>query len=402
MTKDYSHKSNKLSALYYPETICLNEQELKYLLLLYDQIYFLPIDIQLNPGHTKLSKRFSIHDGTLTGAFRTKKESHYALMYMSEPKTWDDYMKKIMDIYDELEEKNILIGLKDEKFESPSAWHPLQEAVKADLNDNNFVSVCNKHRNEKIFIPYTEGAAIKGGGFATRPSAYKGDYAIPSVCSERLNSTLLFADRERLFPISPYKMYVDLLNSKIKRIAVNKPKTSTSFSETPANFHKFSILSWELITEVVPLQAINQKNSNEILRYKSACGELKERFHDYLFTLEATLNNEPWNEKFSKELNQLVKKQILPEVQSVRDKKVVIWEKLFSETVKSLSSLKVLPPLIGLHMIPGFSFWEILSMSTAIVGTVTLPNLIDAWQTERQLRRNALFFIVNFNRNKKA
>jgi hypothetical protein len=399
MTKDYSHNSNNLSALYYPETICLNEQELKYLLLLYDKIYFLPIDIQLNLGHTKLSKRFSIHDGTLTGAFRTKKEAHYTLMYMSEPEIWDDYMKKIMDIYDELEEKNILIGLKDEKYERASAWHPLQEAVKEDMNDNNFVSACNKYRNEKIFIPSTDGAVIKGGGFMTRPSAYKGDYALPSICSERLNSTLHFADRERLFPVSPYRMYVDLLNSKLRRIAVNKLKTSTSFSETPTNLHKFSILSWELITEVVPLHAINQKNSNEILRYKSACGELKERFHDYLFTLEATINNEPWDEKFSKEINQLVKKQILPEIQSIRDKKVVIWEKLFGEIVKSLSSLKVLPPLIGLHMIPGFSFLDILTMSTAIVGAATLPNFIDAWQTEKQLRRNALFFIVNFNRN---
>jgi len=401
MTKDYSNRKNKLGALYYPETICLNEQELKYLLLLYDQIYFLPIDIQLNPGHTKLSKRFSLHDGTLTGAFRTRQDAHYALMYMSEPKTWDDYMRKLMDIYDELEEKKILIGLKDEKFESANSWHPLQEAVKADLNDNNFVSVCNKYKNEKIFIPYTEGAVIKGGGFMTRPSAYKGDDAISGVCSERLNSTLLFADKERLFPVSPYQMYVDLLNTKIKRIAVNKSK-STTVSEAPAKSQKFSILSWELITEVVPLKTINQKTSKDILRYKSACGDLKDRFHDYLLSLEATLNNEPWDEKFSKELNQLVKKEIFPEVQRVRDKKIVIWEKLFSETIKSLSSLKVLPPLIGLHIIPGFTFWEILSMSTALVGTATLRNLIDAWQTERQLRRNALFFIVNFNRNRKA
>lgn len=402
MKEDNSHKSNKLKALYYPETVCLNEEELKYLLLLYDQIYFLPIDIQLNPGHTKISKRFSIHDGTLTGAFRTKKEAHYSLMYMSEPKTWDDYMKRLMDIYDELEEKNILLGLNDEKFADASSWHPLKDAVKSDLNDIGFVSACNKYRNEKIHIPYTEDAVIKGGGFMTRPSAYKGDLAISSVCSERLNSTLLFAEREGLFPVSPYRMYVDLLNSKIKRVAENESKNANPDQRSPSSLHKFSILSWELITEVIPLKTITQKSSNQILRYKSECGELKERFNDYLFSLEATLNNEPWDEKFSKELNQLVKKQILPEIQSVRDKKVVVWEKLFSETIKSLSSLKVLPPLIGLHMIPGISFGEILTMSTAIVGSATLPNLMDAWQTERQLRRNTLFFIVNFNRNKKA
>ena len=77
--------SNGVNALYYPETICLDEIELKYLLLVYDKIFFLPIDNRLNPGHTSLTKRFSIRDTILTGAFKSKKDDHYAIMYCSEP-----------------------------------------------------------------------------------------------------------------------------------------------------------------------------------------------------------------------------------------------------------------------------------------------------------------------------
>jgi len=85
MAFKYSTQKENLFALYYPETICLHELELKYYLLLYDKIFFLPIDVHLNPGHTKLSKRFSLHDATLTGAFRSQKDAHYSIMYMSEP-----------------------------------------------------------------------------------------------------------------------------------------------------------------------------------------------------------------------------------------------------------------------------------------------------------------------------
>lgn len=46
-----------LDALFYPFTICLDETALKYLLLLYDRILYLPVDNLLNRGHDTLSKR---------------------------------------------------------------------------------------------------------------------------------------------------------------------------------------------------------------------------------------------------------------------------------------------------------------------------------------------------------
>lgn len=393
-----SSKKERLSALYYPETICLHEMELKYYLLLYDKIFFLPIDVHLNPGHTKLSKRFSLHDATLTGSFRSRKDAHYALMYMSEPEIWDDYMKRLMDLYDELEEKGIFVALRDEHFENPSSWHPLKSSVQADLNDKSFVSLCSRYKNDKIFVPRTEGAKIKGGGFGTRPSQFKRDNAIFGICSERLNTTLLFAEKQGLFPVSPYRMYVDLLTVKLKRISTIQKEEPVHENKLPIKKHKISMLSWEITTEVIPQDTILRKSPADILHYKSACRELKDRFNSYLFGLEATLNSEPWSPNFEKELNKIINKELLPEIQRIRDCKVVIWEKLFGDTLKSLSSVKILLPIIALHLVPGLSFMDILTMSTVLVGSATLPKFIDAWKEERQLRRNALFFLVNFSK----
>jgi hypothetical protein len=379
-----SQKEN-LCALYYPETICLNDLELKYYLLLYDKIFFLPIDVSLNPGHTLLSKRFSMNDSILTGAFRPQRDAHYSIMYASEPKDWDDYMKQLMELYDELEEKEILIGLRDERFENPSSWHPLKPAVEVDMKDKNFVSLCSQYRNEKIFVPKTEGTVIKGGGLATRPPYFKGENSIFSICSERLNSALLlFAEKKGLYPVSPYRMYVDLLSTKLKRISLNQEFQTQHGDTFSAKRHKISILSWELTTEVVPQNKILKQSAKDILRYRSACKEQKDRFNTYLFGLESSISSEPWNSNFRKELDKIIHKELLPEIQKVKDNKLIIWEKLFGDTLKSLSSMKVLPPLIGLHLVPGLSFHEILTLSTLLVGSATLPEFVNAWKDERQ------------------
>jgi hypothetical protein len=385
-------KSKGLNALYYPETICLDEIELKYLLLLYDKIFFLPIDNQLNPGHKSLSKRFSLHDATLTGAFKSKREDHYALMYCSEPIVWDDRMKRLMDLYDELEAKGVVMGLQGEEFANPNKWHPLREAVAADMKDSEFVSSCLRYLNKKIFLSRIDDAVMKGGGMAIRPSIYKGDLAIPSICSERMNTTLFISGRDNLFPVCGSHMYVELLKTKLKRAAQAPPDYPTP----PATAHKFSLLSWEIVTEVVPRRIILEKSTRDLLEYKIACVDLKQKFRSYLWTLEASMASDPWNSNFPIELDRIVKKEIVPEVQRIREQKIVIWEKLFGQTLKFV--VPAAPVLVGIHLVHGLSFWQILTLSTSAIGGATIKFLVDAWQEERKLRRNALFFLVRLQR----
>ncbi len=227
-----------------------------------------------------------------------------------------------------------------------------------------------------------------------KPPAYKGELGIPSICSERMNTALFIAGRDNLFPVSGYSMYVELLKTKLKRAALAPP----GYTTPPSNTHKFSLLSWEITTEVVPRNVILGKSTKDLLRYKSACIDLKEKFRSYLWSLETSISSEFWDDDFSKELDKIVKKEIVPEVQRIREQKIVIWEKLFGQTLKSLVSLQVAPVLVGIQLVPGLSFWQILALSTSTIGSVALKHLVDAWQEERTLRRNALFFLLRLQR----
>lgn len=384
-------KSTKeLCALYYPETICLDDAELKYLLLLYDKIYFLPIDVRLNPGHTKLSKRFSMNDAILAGSYKTQKDAHYAIMYASERDCWDDYLIKLMELYDELEEKNVLTGLEDSTYSDPNNWHPLRSAVEADMTNREFVDLCIKRRNRKIFVPQIEKSIIKGKGFGTRPPIYRDERSIPSICSERLNSTLFIAGEKNLIPSCGNGMYIDLLRMKLKRMVQYPPEYKTPSNE----IHKISMLSWEVATEVVPKSIIQKKSPKELMKYKVACIDLKSKFRSYLRSLESNISSEPWDERFTKELNGIIKREIIPEIEKIREEKIRIWEKIFSDTLKSLTSIKVAPALVGIHLVPGLSFWQILALSTSVISGAILKPLAEAWEEERKVRRNSLFFLL--------
>jgi hypothetical protein len=387
-------KKREMNGLYYPETICLDETELKYMLLLYDRIFFLPIDNELNPGHTSLSKRFSLLDIGLTGTFKSRKDAHYAEMYASEPDVWDDKMKHLMALYEELEADGVVIGLEDEEFATANKWHPLKDAVDADMKDDEFVSLCHRYENEKIFLPMIDNAVMKGGGMAIRPAFYKGDLSMPSLCSERMNAALFVAGRDDLIPVCGNPMYVDLLRIKLKRAASIPPQYRTP----PNKAHSFSLLSWEIVTEVVPKNIIVEKSMKDLIRYKEACVNLKEEFRSRLWSLEASISSEPWDDNFTKELDRVVTKDIIPEVQRIREQKIVIWEKMFGQTLKSLTSPKMLSALVGIHLVVGLSLWEILLLSTPVIASSVLKNLVDAWQQERILRRNALFFLLRLQR----
>lgn len=379
----------KMNALYYPETICLNETELKYLLLLYDKIFFLPLDNQLNPGHTNLSKRFSIYDGILTGAFKSEEDAYYAQMYSSEPIVWDGRMKRLMDLYDELEDKGIVVGLREEQFATADKWHPLKDAVSSDMKDKEFVSSCIRHQKKKIYIKRIEDAIVKGGGLRTRPPKYKNDLFIPSICSERLNTTLFIAGRDNLFPVCGNSLYVELLKTKLKR-----PSAYPQEYPTPPNSsHRFSFLSWEIATEVVPQNIIRGKSTKELLQYKSACIDIKQKFRDHLWSLEASISSEPWEETLPKEIDRIVKQEIIPEIDKMREQKIIIWEKLFGQTLSL--SVKIVPALLGVQLIIGLSFWDILALS---IGGAAIKPLLNSWQEERDLRRNALFFLVRLQK----
>ena len=85
-----------LDALFYPQIVCLNETLLKYILLVFDRITFLPNDIDLPSGHDSVKKRFSINDDILFSVFGTQRECLLSGMYSSESIYWNDEIKQLV------------------------------------------------------------------------------------------------------------------------------------------------------------------------------------------------------------------------------------------------------------------------------------------------------------------
>ena len=385
-----------LNALYYPEIVCLSEAVLKYLLLMYDKIYFLPNDIRLSSGSTSISSRFSINDSLIASAFGTQEDAYYSLMYASENNIWDDRLKRLMDMYDHLEEKKICCPINDKKFDFPSK-HPLTSAVDSDIQDNNFISACEKYKNEKYFIPpLPDGAKSKGGGMIMMPPRYKKEYMFYSLCSERINSALYFSGKNNLVPVSNSDIYINLLRVKLKRTLQhpNFKKEKQPTNEIKKN--KLSILSWEVFKEVIPQHILITKDIKQILKYKNESIEPQQKLRNHLSNLELMISSEPWDDSFEKEINKLVKLDVIPEATRLQEKKKIIWEKLFNEVVKTTFSKKILIPFLSMHLIPNLSYLDLICYSTAAWMGGVFPKLVDLRQEEKEANRNALFFLLNF------
>lgn len=389
-----------LDALFYPYIICLEPMTLKYMLLLYDRIFYLPNDTSLNPGHESLSKRWSMRDGVLHTLFSDPVQVHRAMMYSSEPTAWDDPMKRLMDAYDELEQQGICIPLQDRRFEDGSHWHPLVEAVDDDVRDQRFVYQATRTANKKLAFPKPDDRfQIKGGGCIIRPFRYKQDLGTVELCSERINTALLFADTHGLVPVSPHTEFVTLLNVKLRRAIERNPET-VGFAVNRKHSSRFSMLSWQVLTEVATPKVLAAKSISQILRYRVASAEAGARFREFLFALESELTEEPWSEKSRSEINQIIKEKILPELQKVREQKANVWKKLFDETLAAVFSpttvagAGVVAPL-SMNYVPGMSYLQLLCYSTAGLLAETLPGLIGARRAELETRKNALFFVVN-------
>lgn len=363
----------RFNALYYPETVCLSETELKTLVLLYDKIYFLPLDIQINPEFSSISSRYTINDSILAGAFRSKEDAHYSIMYGSEKHIWDEKLKRLMDLYDFLEEKKIVIPLKNSKFGSAYDFHPLQRCVDSDLSDKKFLYHCEQYLNEKIHVPRgPEEANIKIKGFLIRPSQYKRELAIFAICSERINSTLYFASSNDLIPTTNQEFYIKLYGQKFKRIIKNRSFQKDRQLLDQKKKFMFSILSWNICNEIVPVNMIEEKSVDHILKYKKETLELQGNFRKSLNSLQLLADKEPWEEKFLVELDKIVKLELVPEAERIKEAKRMIWKKLFHEAVKTAFSSKLLIPTFGLHLIPNISYLDLMYYTYSLArGDVT-------------------------------
>jgi hypothetical protein len=389
----------RFDALFYPQTICLNEKVLKYLLLHFNRIWFLPIDNQLNPGCASLVRRFSFIDGLIASLYGSAEEVHYASMYASEPTVWDDRLKKLMATYESLVEDGICCPLSDVRFENPSAEHPLKGAVDSDLTDAEFLTLCQRQKHARPIVPPDIGGEFKGGGMAMRSFLYPSEHRPAAMCSERINSALYLADVHSLAPVSSDRLFMRLFGTKLKRILTNPEFIRERDIGSHARELRLNMLSWEIFVEAIPDEAISQRPFTDIVLYRLESKDLHDRFWTYVSSLETQIAAAPGTRALEREVERLVQGTVLPAMKQLESSRVELWEKLFGKIVdKSAKKWKVASLALGMSLIPSLSYTELLWYGTSGAG-IALADLAtpiaELLIERRRLRRSALFFLVN-------
>ena len=156
------------------------------------------------------------------------------------------------------------------------------------------------------------------------------------------------------------------------------------------------VLYWELFSELIPLPTLLNRSLDDIVRYRQESVELQERYRSYVSILETQVAAEPWKEAHAREVDRLVRGKVIPEMQKLSEERRVIWEKLFGEIVRVVSRKRYLVPLIAASLIPGVSYLDLLEYGVPVMAAGAMPKVVELAMERQRLRRNALFFLLNF------
>lgn len=390
--------------IFYPQSICLYENLLKNYLLFFDKILFLPNDTRLNPGYgTNFRNRFSINDSILDYAFYSDLELKHSIEYSSEEKCWSDKLKKIMDEYDKLEENGILEIIHNEDFSDIYQRHPLESSITADLSDPRFITTSNANVNaRKIDRTKDNGGPIKGGGIMIRPRR-KG-LLFPEICSEKINTTLYFAELYGATPITNHRKFNLLLRNKANRCWQNQDYLD---NEGLAARIKKAMILVEISRQVIPGEVVQNKSISDILKYKNKSLNKEIEYQKCINDLEKLSIENLDSKKIESEIAALVSREIVPKINEINKQKKDLWGNLFKESIDAfcspeimfpIASMPIIPkiPILSAHLFPNLSYMDILIYSTTFFGMKIAPQIINSLIDRNNIRKNSLSFLIDF------
>ena len=298
-----------------------------------------------------------------------------------------------MDMYDLLEEQGVCVAIKEDF----GVWNkdPLEAAIDTDMQDGAFLQSCLSGLNTRYLVPkMPNGATIKGGGMLVIPPRYKGELNFASLCSQRINGALFFAEKHDLIPVSRHKLFVRLFYTKLQRVLAGSGEDE-DFRRDYLRKATFDTLHWNILTEVVTKDVLRQRGIGDILRYKQETSELQAIFRRYVMELSYLIGSKPWDPCFHEEIKKVVATKVIPAVEDLRTRKRAIWEKLYDEALKDAIDYKKIGALVALYFVPHVSYWQLLGGAAGVWLSQMGKNLIDARRVDKEIRKNALFFIMN-------
>lgn len=345
---------SEFSALYYPLDLShIDEVCLKRAILIFDKIYF--ADDNWHSGEGELADKYAL----------LREESCVASV---KPQL-------------EIDEKRMIL-----------------QGTYSDVCAAEFKAIVrNESDMQKSKFLLTANSASEIRSFENDVDFYVNAEEPELAYSVLLNRSLTYADKLHLIPFTDCVVSHNLLLNKYQRAFETKnPDLSQIIQEeTPSEFYKKNLLSINIMDLVLPDAALKKVSFKDILKFKHANREKHDRFKDYVTELIYTIESEPSNPSFQKEISKIVKTEISRKIREYETSIWELWRKMF-DSLLIKTSATVTPTLIS-TIFAGLSHAQILGFSmSALAGGVGLatPEIIKFRSANMKAERNCLSYLM--------
>lgn len=417
-----------MKCLYYPYSRCVDEANLKKALLLFDELVFLDSQPQfarnalmreeekfnadkIEENYLKLSESGAVsilnpqslvkqHDLLLTSNVTYDiRDDEYC-------KTAIDYSADVWDIlYERLPPSFI------ETFYPGAGTFSeaisLQNIIKS-KGDTNKLPDWIKQFATFRFPSSNDSQAwevfknryryVIGGNPHIRLEAYEIPFLQAS--SLRINEALLICAANGYTPFTDSKIHNNLLNLKLNS-TISKIKSDKSFKKKVLPDIEYEIpkeqLSMKIVDELIPTDNLNRMTFSELLTYKSDNIKLLERFRYKVSELATNIESVGYDDKYYRNLQRLVDKEVKPEVAEIKHELAKSYEKSFGKII--VNSIVTIIPTLSVSVIGGLSFTGILAAcaasEAAYLSTSGKDDLLEIASSFKNNKRNDYSYLLN-------
>lgn len=216
--------------------------------------------------------------------------------------------------------------------------------------------------------------------------------AIPTTDNVILNEIIL----------QKYKWLCEIRSDEIRnRLAINK---------SPSAFH-YQLLARAIVEDIFSDEEIKNIPIRKILAYKKACEKEYIKFKSKLDKITNLIESELWNKELENEIQNIILKDITPNIEKYIDTKLEIKDRIIGSFIKgtpnaAINTLKYLIPFEAAKhiiqsstsfIIPEFLPNEILLFSGLFGANIikeSIKDLVDTYIASRSNKRNSLIYLL--------
>ena len=413
--------------LYYPYSRCLNEVQLKKAVLAFDSIVFLdnqPIfmrNADITKNHTEneqllaqayyylqnegivtiynpteiVKKKDLLITCNTTKDLKNREYCDLAIHYSTE--TWNYSATRIPKSFIEAFYPGTGTYYESRLLQQILACDGNRSTARLTFDGHWMNRFPEELSLEELWSIFDERYKYVIGG---NPIIHLAYYNLPflQASSLRINEALLVCLEEGYIPFTDSTVHQQLLNKKVTAV-YEELRTNNKIRELldiPYEIPK-TMISLEVIEQILSDDEISQMEFLDIIEYKKDNKELFERYKNKINELAATINNIDNPIKLQRDIQRIIDKDVIPELNDIRRKLRLSYKSNIGKIV--LQSSGVLVPTIAMLTTGGVGYSTILkACALAELGYLTstgADRLIDLAKAKNESSTNDFQYILN-------